>query len=510
MAEPKLIIDSDKEFLLEETLITIGRAPDNLIPFSDDSNVSRYHAEIEQREDGLWLIDLGSSNGTTLNDEKVETEKPLNDGDVVVFGGTSKIEVVLSDREEETDDDQDQAAHSPTKTDSAPEKPPKQEPKKSKMRLMIIIAVIAIVLALIFVIAAAIYYFTRDVASCSAQVRITSPADSQLIKTTTEVEIELTDDEGCVAKARYFVGEREFAISEEPPFSVSIKPDEFSEFSDGVDRNLSVVLFDEDGKEISRSNEVAIFVESIETETPTPTTKTNEGKPSQTSEPPPTIGQNTRVSASDSIKMVAGTLKQFSGNSKYKFNPSFYREVQKMTKEYVYEGYFKRAEQYKDVINIQFIQEQNLDPSLGFILAMSRTKFIPPNQVEGAGLWRMANKLVVENSYNGLCGGTNLASKKQKCASIASSRYLKDLVIGVFDGDIIYSIAAFGMSPQEATTWKLSLPQNRTDFWRLIRNPKQREEVVRFFAAAMVAENPKKFGLKKDKPLSELYSEYMR
>ena len=509
MAKPKLIIDSEKEFLLEDTLTTIGRAPDNSVSFSDDSNVSRYHAEIERREDGFWLIDLGSFNGTTLNEEKVETEKPLDDGDVVMFGGTSEIKIVLSDQEKETEKEKESDVASSSPQPDTPKKTPVEEPKKSKVRLIMIIAAIAIVLALLFVIAAAIYYFTRETASCKAQARITKPANSDVIKKTTEVEIELIDGE-CVSKVRFFVGGREFASSEEPPFSVSIKPEEFSDFSDGLDQNLYVALFDEDGKRISQSNQVAIYVESIETEAPTPTPKTNGEKPSQTGEQPPKPNQITRISASDSIKMVAGTLKQFSGNSKYKFDSSFYREVKKMTKEYVSEGYFKRAEQYSDVINIQFIQEQTLDPSLGFILAMSRTKFIPPNQVEGAGLWRMSNKLVVEHSYNGLCGGTNLASKKQKCASIASSKYLKDIVIGVFKGDIIYSVAAFGMSPQEAIAWKTSLPQDRTDFWRVIRNPKQREEVIRFFAAAMVAENPKKFGLKKDKRLSELYSAYMR
>ena len=49
MEEPKLIIDSEKEFVLENELTSIGRASDNDISFPDDSNVSRYHAEIEQR-----------------------------------------------------------------------------------------------------------------------------------------------------------------------------------------------------------------------------------------------------------------------------------------------------------------------------------------------------------------------------------------------------------------------------------------------------------------------------
>ena len=82
---------------------------------------------------------------------------------------------------------------------------------------------------------------------------------------------------------------------------------------------------------------------------------------------------------------------------------------------------------------------------------------------------------------------------------------MKAIVFGVFDGDMIYSAAVFGKSPQDAAAWKASLPQNRADFWNVIRTPQEREQLIRFFAAGIVAENPQKFGLKKDRPLSELY-----
>ena len=54
-----------------------------------------------------------------------------------------------------------------------------------------------------------------------------------------------------------------------------------------------------------------------------------------------------------------------------------------------------------------------------------------------------------------------------------------------------------------------SLPQNRQDFWLSVKSPEQREQIVRFFAAGIVAENPQKFGLKTDAPLSEMYKIFM-
>ena len=65
MSFAKLVIiqpgHASRELKVEDGLVTIGRALDNSIALEDDSNVSRYHAEIESRGDKFWLIELGSS-----------------------------------------------------------------------------------------------------------------------------------------------------------------------------------------------------------------------------------------------------------------------------------------------------------------------------------------------------------------------------------------------------------------------------------------------------------------
>ena len=50
------------------TRLVIGRSEDSDV-FLPDSRLSRRHAEIEQRELGCFLIDLGSTNGTFLTRE---------------------------------------------------------------------------------------------------------------------------------------------------------------------------------------------------------------------------------------------------------------------------------------------------------------------------------------------------------------------------------------------------------------------------------------------------------
>jgi hypothetical protein len=117
----------------------------------------------------------------------------------------------------------------------------------------------------------------------------------------------------------------------------------------------------------------------------------------------------------------------------------------------------------------------------------------------------MANDFVTSNSYNGLCGTQTISDASQECAANAAGLYMKTMVFTVFDKDYIYAAAAFGKTTADASAWKTTLPANRSDLWNVIKSPQEREQLVRFFAAGIVAENPQKFGLNKDRPLSELY-----
>src|SRR6266498_3164065 len=79
--------------------ISIGRRPDNTICLEDDARVSKYHAVIENRDGEFWVTDLGSSNGTTVNDKKVPDQKKLQDRDMVGIGGSSTIEFQIIEAE---------------------------------------------------------------------------------------------------------------------------------------------------------------------------------------------------------------------------------------------------------------------------------------------------------------------------------------------------------------------------------------------------------------------------
>jgi pSer/pThr/pTyr-binding forkhead associated (FHA) protein len=64
--------------------ISVGRHPDNQIQFNDDG-LSRKHCVFERRQDGWWVTDLGSRNGTKLNGVRITTAS-MSSGDVVRVG----------------------------------------------------------------------------------------------------------------------------------------------------------------------------------------------------------------------------------------------------------------------------------------------------------------------------------------------------------------------------------------------------------------------------------------
>ncbi|HEY6779605.1 MAG TPA: FHA domain-containing protein [Thermoleophilaceae bacterium] len=71
-------------FALSGERSTIGRSPDAEV-FLDDVTVSRNHALLVRRRDGLYIDDLGSLNGTYVNRRRIESHRLAN-GDELQVG----------------------------------------------------------------------------------------------------------------------------------------------------------------------------------------------------------------------------------------------------------------------------------------------------------------------------------------------------------------------------------------------------------------------------------------
>ncbi|MGH9088839.1 MAG: FHA domain-containing protein [Acidimicrobiales bacterium] len=70
----------------EET--TVGRSPGCAIATTDDMYSSTLHARLFRHGDQLWAEDLGSTNGTFVNSERITRPTRLGKGDLLQVGGT--------------------------------------------------------------------------------------------------------------------------------------------------------------------------------------------------------------------------------------------------------------------------------------------------------------------------------------------------------------------------------------------------------------------------------------
>ena len=76
--------DAGHTYRAGESALRLGRSPDNDLILRDPAT-SGHHARVERRGEQFWIVDLGSTNGTTVNSEPVQ-ERQLNHGDRITIG----------------------------------------------------------------------------------------------------------------------------------------------------------------------------------------------------------------------------------------------------------------------------------------------------------------------------------------------------------------------------------------------------------------------------------------
>src|SRR5256885_967027 len=86
LASPTL--DGGDTFAIDSHPLTIGRARNNDVSLPGDEYASGRHARFEPRRDGIWVEDIGSTNGTFVNGIRLTRERKLTPGDVIRVGET--------------------------------------------------------------------------------------------------------------------------------------------------------------------------------------------------------------------------------------------------------------------------------------------------------------------------------------------------------------------------------------------------------------------------------------
>ena len=81
-------LEEGARFELNAKALMVGRGAPNDIRLDEDEFASSHHARIEPRRDGVWVEDIGSTNGTYVNGTRLGRPQKLAPGDVVRFGET--------------------------------------------------------------------------------------------------------------------------------------------------------------------------------------------------------------------------------------------------------------------------------------------------------------------------------------------------------------------------------------------------------------------------------------
>jgi hypothetical protein len=103
---------SSRTLMVDGSPLTIGRAPDNKLVLAD-SRASRHHARLYGRRGALILTDLGSTNGSWVNDRRID-EMALGEGDQIRIGDT----ILVVERVEPTES-AEKIEPGPERTDGA-------------------------------------------------------------------------------------------------------------------------------------------------------------------------------------------------------------------------------------------------------------------------------------------------------------------------------------------------------------------------------------------------------
>lgn len=125
---PQLRLEDDETqdtttIVLDEARGTVGRREDNAYVLADP-RVSRVHAQVEMRAGRVFLADLGSSAGTTVNGETLEGPCALEHGDEIGFG---PVECTFLEGEDDGTVDTETRVFSTPEVTTGPDLSPRQQ-----------------------------------------------------------------------------------------------------------------------------------------------------------------------------------------------------------------------------------------------------------------------------------------------------------------------------------------------------------------------------------------------
>ncbi|HEX8369268.1 MAG TPA: FHA domain-containing protein [Pyrinomonadaceae bacterium] len=474
--------EGSREIALDGDRISMGRGSDADLRFDDDG-LSRLHATIHREGEKVWILDESSTNGTFVNGEKVSPAgTPLGDGDRVKIGHYTDLRIRFAQQQKENialAENKPSAQTAVAATDSS-----------SSFGIL----PVALTAFAIFVIAIS--------AAFIAIQALGGGNDAQIAQNTGNPNKRIIDDSGD-------------PIEEDTP-KPSPKPSREANTNQTIETNSNLTTSPEDAnKNIINSLPRKKFSEMSETEkdeyVKVKAEKIARIIGNQASEPIPP----------EAVRSIRGHLK------------GYIDRVRASRVNNCGQGVFTRSDMTtvmeRASKNAPFILRafyaEGLDPQIGLYVAMIESEHCPCLQSPTGALGMFQFVRGTGREYNlQVKNDASPSNPDQRCepepAARAAAQYLKYLTGRFGTGPMSFplAIASYnsgqgGLSQNLEKALKAAAGQDRS-FWTLVANQvafeggigeQFRKEnvkyVPKFFAAAIVGENPQDFGIQMQ-PLS--------
>ncbi len=475
-----------EEIIFEKDKISFGRGSDADHRFDDDG-LSRLHATLYQEDENIWIVDENSSNGTFVNGEKVGANgTPVEDGDTIKIGHFTNLNVKFRKKASAAENSA-AAATSNSQTVSSSDQSVKQ-----KSSLLIPLAITGFAL---LIVAASVVFIG---------VTVFGGSDGG-----TEITENQTGENGDIF--------------------IDTPADENSSESSG-----------DDSTSISPTNETApATTDNAVTQTQavdenTSLTDSPIAKNTESSTQIPSGKKYLQMSDEEKRQYIAAQalrVAQIMGNRNAgSIPPLAVERIKGFTDAYAkrinvsplggcrfgdnLQTTYERASKNAPFINKAF-KQLGIDPQIGLYLAMIESEHCVCLQSPTGPLGMFQfTKSTGENYGLNVKSGASPNNPDERCeprpAATAAAKYMKYLTgrYGTGPSSIPLAIGSYnsgegGLSRNLVTAIESSNGVPR-DFWTLIANGEKLSKqfqsenfkyVPKFFAAAIIGENPKDFGL---------------
>lgn len=487
--------------------VTIGRAKDNTI-IIDQASTALYQAILEKKQQSYYLTDLGGVNGILLNGTRIYKETSLKDNDEIKIG---LCKLIFHQIDQQKNLPKQIISPSPTSTtptntiDNKALSVAENSASKKTPSLMIISA-----LSLGLIVISTIILFLmndRQTEKANEQIHIISPTSGTTVREPINILVEVKNS-AKIDNVIYQLDGVEIAKRETPPYNTTIDPQKLTaKFPNLTLSNhiLSITIEDLKGKKVLQSDTLLLAFENAleqtatNTPTPEPVNNTNNSSPL-----PTTLDINA---------LATNLVAQIAQKSGYQFRPQFIEKIRLRTSAQHIDTFNEVRHNRREIIKA--FRDKGLHPLLGFILVISESHFqavtTGANNKVKMGLWQIPPE--IGRNYL-LPGESETALNDPKRGAEIAATYLKDL-INVFGVDnFIYAIACYGQSLNQAGELRTKLESStltttwQNDFWRTVEagliTTAGADQVIDFFAAGIVGENPQAFSIPEER-LSSFY-----